>query len=84
MTTLLSVTVKYFGGFREAGDEAVLVLEKGATLNDIKKALSVYLEEKFDGLIAVSALTDHEKILSEEFTVETSCELGILPPVCGG
>ncbi len=86
----VGITIRLFGAFRKFGNgsEIEISVRCGTNLKELRVLLSQYLREndpKFsETLVVDSAIANDTKILTNDFCIEKSCTLAILPPVCGG
>lgn len=86
------VTVRLFGAFRDlpVPDGALRVaLPRGATVAELREAIAGELaravpERDATTLVRRSAIGNEREILAETARLETSGEVALLPPVCGG
>jgi molybdopterin converting factor small subunit len=67
----------------------VLTLPKGASLPQLKTALIQRLKAEIpdfhhEALIELSAFATDQAILPKDTRFQESCNLSLLPPVCGG
>lgn len=89
MTTHIQLSIKMFGAFRKYCSGVLHIdIAEGATASDVKSTISralVLNHPEFDkDLINKSALANNHRILKEDDRILDSCDLAILPPVCGG
>lgn len=80
----VSIRIKYFGAFRKFGSDIMLEMPVGASIAQIKTALSKNMKGRESLLVFDSVLGNDDMILSDSYQCNTNCELAILPPVCGG
>ena len=87
----MMVTLKLFGRFRSFlnGPELSLEVEPGLSVLSLKKKIESELqrlcpEAADQALVFDSVLASKKEILSDETFLTESCQLAILPPVCGG
>jgi molybdopterin converting factor small subunit len=83
--------IKMFGALRKFADEQghlQIELSEGMTVSKFKTALKNTLSAKFSGfdskLIDESAIANNTEILVAEAIINTTEEIAVLPPVCGG
>jgi molybdopterin synthase sulfur carrier subunit len=88
---MLEVNVRLFGAFRDfaLGPAVVLECAPGTSIAELRMKMQAQLERlKPDGgaghLLKQSVFADEQTILGEDFRLERSQELAIIPPVCGG
>lgn len=79
----ITVSVRCFGAFRNHGERLEVTVPAGATITDVKAALTQYLPAE-SALIADSVLADDHAVLAEDAAFTADTQLAILPPVCGG
>lgn len=91
MSGSVTLSISLFGAFRPFSDGADIIVEvpHGATLSQVRQALTETLKHKNPGfnqeaLITISALADEKEVLREHATFTRDAALAILPPVCGG
>lgn len=84
MMDTVSIRIKYFGAFRKLGRDITLDMPVGASVSQIKTALSENIKGKESLLVFDSVLGNDDAILPDSYQCNTNCELAILPPVCGG
>ncbi len=79
---MITISMKFFGGFRKCGESIDFTVPTGATVEIVKEKL----KEKLGGysLISDSVLANDSKILRDSDILDSDVELSILPPVCGG
>jgi molybdopterin converting factor small subunit len=80
----MKITVHHYGAFRKLGDSTAIDVPAPATIEAIRSALIAQLGEQHRLLVEDSALANDTDILPDEFVIDDSCTLSILPPVCGG
>lgn len=90
MSSEIKLNIQLFGAFRKFHDKPIsLTIRTNATASEAKRALGQELQNlnpaftDFD-LLEKSALADERRVLSPEDMLNTSANLAILPPVCGG
>lgn len=80
----MTLSIKYFGTFRQFGESLSLDVPEGSTIHDIKNKLSQHLDGAHKELIEDSVLANNSDILPNTYVIKKNTELSILPPVCGG
>ena len=94
MTTVPVIDIKLylFGAFRKyesKGTPISFQVHESMSVKMFKKRLADRLRELFpdftdEQLIEDSAIADETRVLSQDHFLTGSCNLLILPPVCGG
>ena len=82
--TDITVTMKLFGAFRRYGNLVTFTVPAGASVGMVQGALSKALPAADAALIQDSAIANDKAVLPVESVFTESCQLAILPPVCGG
>lgn len=80
----MKIIISHYGAFRKLGNSTTLDVPLPATIGVIRAALTNQLGAQHKLLIEDSALANDTDILPDEFVIEDSCALSVLPPVCGG
>ena len=88
---MLEINIRLFGAFRDFARDPAVVLEcaPGTSIAELRMKMQAQLERlKPDGgaagLLRQSVFADEQAVLGEDFRLERSQELAIIPPVCGG
>lgn len=88
---MILVRLKLFGRFRSFSKESEISLqvESGLNVLSLKKKIEAELQRLCpqaadQALVFDSVLASKNEILSDEMFLTESCQLAILPPVCGG
>lgn len=84
MSDDMTIRIKLFGAFRRYGADITLTLPAGSSVTDIKAALAQQLEVPEKTLVADAVLANDTTILPDAYIFNKTCQLAILPPVCGG
>ncbi len=84
----MEITLQLFGAFRTIGNEAALVVPEDATVNDLAKAVDIFLrqehrEDLLDTLV-VSRFATEKSVLPKGAPLGADRRFAILPPVSGG
>lgn len=79
---MITVKIRLFGMLRSLGhgDAVELQLEEGATLTQLRDALST----KLGAAVQSVAIADEHELLPKSTKLTQSCTLAALPPVSGG
>ena len=80
----IQVHMKFFGAFRQYGDDCSFTVPAGSNAETIKSVLAKENENIDPKLIKAAALANQNTILTTADELDADCELSILPPVCGG
>lgn len=80
----ITITIKLFGVFRCYGSAVVLELPANSSAAAVKQALSEVLDAPEKALVADAVLAYDNSILPDTHIFNETCQLAILPPVCGG
>lgn len=80
----ITLTVKLFGAFRCYGADIALEVPANSPVPAVKQALAEALGAPENALMADAVLADDSQILPDNHTFNTTCQLAVLPPVCGG
>ncbi|HYX36071.1 MAG TPA: MoaD/ThiS family protein [Oligoflexus sp.] len=88
---MLEINIRLFGAFRDFAQNPMVMLEcaPGTSIAELRQQMQSRLENMrpgagVDDLLKQSVFADERAILSEEFRLERSQELAVIPPVCGG
>lgn len=88
---MLEICIRLFGAFRDLARHPTLKLEcaPGTSIAELRQQMLALLENMqpgagVEGLLQQSVFADERAILKEDFRLERSQELAIIPPVCGG
>lgn len=88
---MIKIKINLFGAFRKYGNgqEIQLQFSEPLSVHDLKKKLAnklLELHPDFNNLALIedSVFADDASVLSKEFQLMKSCEISVLPPVCGG
>ncbi|WP_141731517.1 MoaD/ThiS family protein [Oligoflexus tunisiensis] len=88
---MLEIYIRLFGAFRDFAQNPRLLFEcaPGTSIAELRQQMGSLLENMRPGagvesLLKQSVFADEKEILSEDFRLERSQELAIIPPVCGG
>lgn len=88
---MLEIHVRLFGAFRDFGSKPELLLEcaPGTSIAELRLRMQAQLDSlrpgaHAEGLLKQSVFADEQSILGEDFRLERSQQLAIIPPVCGG
>ncbi len=91
MTPSVTVSIHLFGALRQYSEikPIVITLPQGASLSQLKTALTQVLKAgtpdfHHEALIDLCAFASDQAILSKDVLFQESCNLSLLPPVCGG
>lgn len=85
----IEVEIKLFGAFRKYGSLPIrFEFSEAKTSAEVKAVLGEYLQKTFPEfdkeLVQTSVLANDKMVLSHSNLIEQSCQLAVLPPVCGG
>lgn len=80
----IQVHMKFFGAFRQYGDDCSLTVPAGSNTETVKMVLAKEMDNIDPKLIKAAALANQNTILTTTDELDADCELSILPPVCGG
>ena len=87
----MTVSIRLFGALRQYSETKpiVITLPKGASLPQLKIALIHLLKAEtpdfhHEALIDLCAFANDQAILPKDTIFQESCNLSLLPPVCGG
>jgi|GEM_PF-1948390 len=85
------VSVRLFGAFRNVLQDNTLMflIQEPVTYEQFKELLYLKIKEKIPtfadlSLIHDSALANGQELLRPGSVISKSCEIAVLPPVCGG
>ncbi len=88
---MLEISIRLFGAFRDFAQNPIVTFEcaPGTSIAELRQQMESRLENMrpgagAQGLLKESVFADERQVLGEEFRLERSQELAILPPVCGG
>ncbi len=81
---MIDLIIQHYGSFRKFGIDTSLKLEAPATINVIKSLFADTIGKDQQILVASSVLANDSAILQDDYIIDKSCALSILPPVCGG
>jgi molybdopterin converting factor small subunit len=88
---MLEITIRLFGAFRDFAKDPSVLLEcaPGTSIAELRQQMQSRLENMrpgagAEGLLKQSVFADERQVLGEDFRLERSQELAIIPPVCGG
>ena len=88
---MLEINIRLFGAFRDFSPNPAVLLEcaPGTSIAELRMKMQAQLEHMKPGasvlsLLKQSVFADEQAILGEDFRLEQSQELAIIPPVCGG
>lgn len=85
----IKVEVKLFGAFRKYGSAPIMLeFSNAKTTAEVKSVLAEQLLKDFPefdkDLVHTSVLANEKSVLADHILIEQSCQLAVLPPVCGG
>lgn len=80
----ITITLKFFGAFRRQGAGIVLEVPAHSTVAVVKQTLADALHAPEKALVPDAVLADETQVLPDNHAFNTTCQLAILPPVCGG
>jgi molybdopterin converting factor small subunit len=88
---MLEISIRLFGAFRDFAQNPLVMFEcaPGTSIAELRLQMESRLENMrpgagVSGLLKQSVFADERQVLDEEFRLERSQELAIIPPVCGG
>ncbi len=88
---MLEISIRLFGAFRDFAQNPTVTFEcaPGTSISELRQQMESRLENMrpgagAQGLLKQSVFADERQVLGEEFRLERSQELAIIPPVCGG
>lgn len=88
---MLDIKVRLFGAFRDHASESTLpfLCEPGTRIAELRQKMQQHMQaarpgSQIDSLLMQSVFADEQSILSEDYCLQKSQELAIIPPVCGG
>lgn len=88
---MLEISIRLFGAFRDFAQNPIVTFEcsPGTSIAELRQQMESRLENMrpgagAPGLLKQSVFADERQVLGEEFRLERSQELAIIPPVCGG
>ena len=77
----LTINIKFFGVFRQHGEDIDITVPVSSTVADVKKALQ---DKLGNSLVSESVLANDSSILRDRDIIDSDSCFSILPPVCGG
>lgn len=85
----IKVEISLYGAFRKYNSGSVnLEFSESKTCEQVKYALGEYLHAQYPDfdkdLIQTSVLADEKAVMANATLINKSCNLAVLPPVCGG
>ncbi len=86
---VIEIELRLFGAFRDYQSELCLRVPKGTTVAQLKTIVGGILNARHadfrhQALLADSAIGSPRQVLADSTPLTETCELAVLPPVCGG
>lgn len=83
---MAQITLSLYGAMRvyENGAPLVFEIKEGANRDELRAAISDFLNITNTEIFETCALATDNEIIGSEFLILGDFEISILPPVCGG
>ncbi len=83
---MAQVTISLYGAMRayDTGAPMIMQISDGANRDELRSAITEFLQITDIELFASCALADENQIIGADYCVSGDLKISILPPVCGG